>query len=194
MPATRPWPLALHITLPEWVDAVVDRDRDYPSEADRMELAIRLACENIRRGGGGPFGAAVFEAESGRLVGVGVNRVLAHQNSCLHAEVMALMVAQAAVGRYALDLPGGPEHQLVTSCEPCAMCLGAVPWSGIRHLVIGASREDAMALGFDEGPVFPESYAYLEARGLRVTRDVCRPEARAALEEYVARGGPLYNG
>jgi len=82
---------------------------------------------------------------------------------------------------------------LVSSCEPCAMCLGATLWSGVTGLVCGATREDAMAVGFDEGPVFAESWAYLEGRGVRTTRGVLRAEAAAVLELYRASGGPIYN-
>ncbi len=159
-----------------------------------MALAIELARQNVIRGTGGPFGAAIFEAGSGRLVGVGVNAVLRHQNSCLHAEMVAFMVAEAAVGSYSLDLPGQPAHELFTSCEPCAMCLGGVLWSGVRRVVCGASREDALELGFDEGPVFPASYAYLEERGITFTRDVLRSSAREVLARYMSHGGPVYNG
>jgi tRNA(Arg) A34 adenosine deaminase TadA len=74
------------------------------------------------------------------------------------------------------------------------MCLGAVLWSGVDRLVTGATRADATALGFEEGPVFPESYAYLSRRGVEITREVRRAEARAALELYRERGGVVYNG
>ncbi len=74
------------------------------------------------------------------------------------------------------------------------MCLGATLWSGVRRLVWGASREDATRLSFDEGPVFPESYKYLEERGIEIVRDVCREEARAVLELYRSRSGEIYNG
>jgi tRNA(Arg) A34 adenosine deaminase TadA len=67
-----------------------------------------------------------------------------------------------------------------------------VLWSGVRRLVFGASREDASAVGFDEGPVFPESHAYLRARGIEIVGPVLRDEARAVLEDYVARGGTVY--
>jgi hypothetical protein len=60
-------------------------------------------------------------------------------------------------------------------------------------VVIGARREDAMELGFDEGPVFPESYAYLEARGLAFVRDVAREAALRVLHAYRDRGGTIYN-
>jgi tRNA(Arg) A34 adenosine deaminase TadA len=73
------------------------------------------------------------------------------------------------------------------------MCLGAILWSGVRRVVTGAAREDATRLGFDEGPVFPESYRYLEARGIRFDRHLLREEAREVLEEYRRRGGIVYN-
>jgi len=32
------------------------------------------------------------------------------------------------------------------------MCFGAVPWSGVRHLVCGVRGEDAAEVGFNEEP------------------------------------------
>jgi tRNA(Arg) A34 adenosine deaminase TadA len=74
------------------------------------------------------------------------------------------------------------------------MCLGATLWSGVKRMVCGASREDAARLKFDEGPVFPESYRYLEERGIRVEHNVLRDEAKAVMERYRSRGGEIYNG
>jgi tRNA(Arg) A34 adenosine deaminase TadA len=74
------------------------------------------------------------------------------------------------------------------------MCLGATLWSGVKRMVCGASREDATRLQFDEGPVFPESYQYLERSGIRVERNVLRAEANAVMERYRSRGGKIYNG
>jgi len=74
------------------------------------------------------------------------------------------------------------------------MCLGALLWSGVRRVVASASRDDAMDLGFDEGPVFPESYRYLEERGIEIVRGVLREEARAVLDLYRSRGGQIYGG
>lgn len=183
----------LEIPLPAWVDGVVDWDRRYADGDERMRLAIALARENVERGLGGPFGAAVFESRSGAVVGVGVNRVERLGNAMLHAEILALMFAQRRVGTFTLGGAGMPAHELVSSCEPCAMCLGAVHWSGVRRLVFAATRADAAALAFDEGPVFPESYAYLERRGLRIDRGRLRDEAAAVLARYQERGGLIYN-
>jgi len=189
--ATGP-PGALEVGAPSWVAGLVEWEGCYRTDEDRMRLAVALARENVRREGGGPFGAVVVEAGRGRVVAAGVNSVTRLANSVLHAEVMAIMLAQHRVGSYTLAGAEAPRHELVTSCEPCAMCLGAAFWSGVRRLVCGATREDAMALGFDEGPVFPASYAYLEARGITVTRAILRQEAREVLELYLRQGGPVY--
>jgi tRNA(Arg) A34 adenosine deaminase TadA len=184
----------LRLTYPVWVFTVADLERAYATREERMALAIALARANIEHEWGGPFGAAVFESESGRLVSIGVNSVLRMANSLWHAEVMALAMAHTRHASYTLAAPGLPPHELVTSCEPCAMCLGATLWSGVRSLICGATREDAESLGFDEGPVTDASYAYLASRGIGVERGVQREAARKVFEEYRARGGVVYNG
>lgn len=182
------------VRCPAWLDDLADVGRRYASDEEKMRLAVALARENVERGTGGPFGAAVFERDTGRLVAGGVNLVVALRNSVLHGEVVALMLAEAAVGSWSLGADGLPPHELVTSCEPCAMCLGATLWSGVSRLVCGATKEDATRCGFDEGPVFPDSYAHLAARGVEVVRELCRAEAAAVLDAYRRLGGPVYNG
>ncbi len=186
-------PRALRIDLPAWAAAREEDDRRYATDEDRMRIAIELAAANVTNGTGGPFGSAIFESDSGRLVAVGVNSVVRLRNSVLHAEMVAFMRAQAAVGAYSLSAPGLPAHTLYSSCDPCAMCLGAALWAGVRRIVCGATRQDAVALRFDEGPVFPESYDYLVRRGIEVVHGVLRAEAREILEQYRARGGVIYN-
>jgi tRNA(Arg) A34 adenosine deaminase TadA len=158
-----------------------------------MQLAIELARRNVAAGTGGPFGAAVFEAASGRLLAVGVNLVVAARCSVLHAEVVALMLAQQRLGRFDLGGAGLPPCELVTSAEPCAMCFGAVLWSGVKRLVCAARQEDVERLGFDEGPKPVDWPAELHRRGIDLVRDVCRAEAVAVLNRYAATGGLIYN-
>jgi tRNA(Arg) A34 adenosine deaminase TadA len=184
----------IRITNPDWVRETVDFNRPYTDDDARVRVAIALARENVVRETGGPFGAAVFESGSGRLVGVGTNAVVRLNNSSAHAEVVALMMAQAEVGSFTLQADGKPRHELFSSCEPCAMCLGATLWSGVNRLVFAATREDATRLSFDEGPVFPQSYDYLTQRGIAIERGRLRSEATAVFNLYLERGGPIYNG
>jgi tRNA(Arg) A34 adenosine deaminase TadA len=184
----------VHLEYPEWVQTTVDWEREYASDADRMTLAIAVSRTNDERGTGGPFGSAIFESETGRLVAVGMNSVVRLNNCVLHGETFAFMMAQQVTGSFTLNSPSLPRHELHTSCEPCAMCLGATLWSGVRRVVYAATREDATILKFEEGPVFPESYKYLEDRGIEIVRNVLRDEAKAVLELYRSRKGKIYNG
>ena len=182
----------ISIELPGWTTQVARYQQVYGTLEERMKLCIELARQNVLSGGG-PFGAAVFESVSGRLVGLGVNLVVPMNNSVLHAEMVAFMDAESRVKSYTLAAEGLPEHEVVTTCEPCAMCLGASLWSGVKRIVYGASREDASALNFDEGPVFPQSYEYLRARGIEIVPEVLRDEARAIFKLYRDNQGPIYN-
>ena len=182
------------ISLPDWIPGAVDLDAAYTSDEARMRVAVELSRQNVLRGTGGPFGAAIVDVESGEVLAVGVNSVVRLNNCTLHGEIMAFIQAQARLGCFSLRAPGGPEHELVTSCEPCAMCLGATLWSGVTRVVCGAHRDDARRLSFEEGPVFPESHAYLEARGIEIVHGVLRDEANDVLELYRTHQGTIYNG
>ena len=181
------------ITLPSWVMSSVSYARECQTDEERMRLVIRLARLNVEHGTGGPFAAAVFERESGALIAVGVNGVMRLNNTTAHAEMLALQLAQRRLTSWTLGADGHPAHDLFTSCAPCAMCLGAVLWSGVKRLVCSAEREDAERIGFDEGPVFAESYAYLRERGIEIASGLLRADGREVLDLYAARGGGIYN-
>jgi len=181
------------IRLPRWVaERFAHSPKVFPTKDDRMRFVIALARENVERRTGGPFGAAVFDAR-GRLVAPGVNVVVTRNCSILHAEMVAIALAQKALGRFDMSDGGKRHYELVASTEPCAMCFGAIPWSGVTRLVCGARDEDARRIGFDEGPKLPDWKHALEERGVRVFRDVLRHEAVDVLQLYVKTGGAIYN-
>lgn len=155
-----------------------------------MRLAIALSNGNLDAGDGGPFGAGVWDDTDGELVASGVNLALSTNTAIAHAEMVALTLAQHRTGLD--DLGKRPGLTLVTSAEPCAMCLGAIPWSGIRRVVIGARDADIRAAGFDEGTKPAGWVEALTARGVAVTRDVLRRDAAAVLDAYAAAGGAVY--
>jgi tRNA(Arg) A34 adenosine deaminase TadA len=184
----------LTLNLPLWLEKFLSGAKSaYPTIEDRMRFVIELSRLNVGHGTGGPFGAAVFDMRDGSLCAPGVNLVLATNCSVLHAEVVALILAQHKAGLFDLSAEGTASYELVTSTEPCAMCFGAVQWSGIRRLVCGARGEDAERIGFDEGEKSSAWVEGLERRGISVVRDVCRNEAVAVLREYLESGGTIYN-
>ena len=182
------------LELPGWVEELLpDPGGTYPTEEDRMRLVVELSRHNVERETGGPFGAAIFERETGRLLAPGVNLVVASSCSVAHAEMVAIMIAQQVVGDFDLGSGGKPAYELYASTEPCAMCFGATPWSGVRSLLCGARDEDARAAGFDEGAKPPDWITALEERGISVERDVLREDAARVLRDYANSGGEIYN-
>jgi tRNA(Arg) A34 adenosine deaminase TadA len=172
-------------------------ERDYETDDDRMALAIELSATNVEKKTGGPFGAAIFEKDlsSGKytLIALGMNQVVPLTNSTLHGETVAIQMAQKMLGTYSLaKVSETKEYELYTSCEPCCMCIGATLWSGVSRLVCAATKDDAGAIGFDEGPVFEQSYEHLESAGVRVTRGLLRKEGAAVLKHY-GEIGEIYN-
>jgi tRNA(Arg) A34 adenosine deaminase TadA len=181
-------PLQIHLTLPPWIDEVADIGRRYASDEERVGLAIELSRQNVERGGGGPFGAAVFDAVSGRLVAVGVNRVVSQNCSVAHAEMMAIMIAQQRLSRSRMNEDDG-HYVLATSSQPCCQCYGAMVWAGIDELLIGARSDDVEELTeFDEGPLPADWIGELERRHIAVRRDILRDQARTVLASYGTTG------
>ena len=183
-------PLQIHLTLPPWMGDVADIGRTYLDDEARVGLAIELSRRNVSEQSGGPFGAAVFDATNGRLIAIGVNRVMPQSCSIAHAEIMALTVAQQRLGQHRINRNGG-RYVLATSAQPCCQCYGATVWAGIDELLIGARADDVEELTeFDEGPLPNDWVGELERRGITVRRDILRDQARAVLADYGASGTP----
>ena len=185
--------LGFSCTLPSWVADVADFERPYETDSDKMDLAIALGMNNVTRNTGGPFGAAIFDAGSHMLIAPGVNLVVPASNPTAHAEIVAMAIAGTRLGRFDLGDDGANPSVLATSVEPCAMCLGATPWSGVSSLLVGARDEDARAIGFDEGTKPDDWVGVLTNRGISVALDVQRDEAVAVLDTYLTLGGQIYN-
>lgn len=184
------------LALPDWAIAEMQKlPSVMPTLEERMAAVIRFSQLNFENGTGGPFAAGVFERDSGKLVVLGVNRVVPSNCSSAHAEVMTLSLAQKLLGSYDLGAPGMPAHQLVVNWRPCAMCYGAVVWSGIRSLVIAGSGPELEEItGFDEGPIHPDWETELNKRGIAVVNNVLRDEAVAVYRAFAASGNLVYNG
>ncbi|AJM78252.1 CMP deaminase [Rathayibacter toxicus] len=177
------------IALPAWISEAVREVPEFLAEGEaRMTLVHALADRNFREGNGGPFAAIVVERESGRLVSVGVNVVLASGVSSGHAEVTALGLAQTALGSWDLGGDGMPAHELVVNWRPCVQCYGATLWSGVRRLVIAGSGPELEEITtFDEGPMREDWASQFQARGIEVVDGVLRDEALATFRAYRAQ-------
>ncbi len=98
-----------------------------------IRRAFALAKQSVQNGNH-PFGAVLVIAEE--IVLEGENTVIETKDVTHHAEMNLISRASRIIPGTRLK-----EATLYASTEPCAMCTGALYWSGIRHLVYGCSSE-----------------------------------------------------
>jgi len=177
------------IPMPEWLETREreDLNRTIPGDEAKMYYVVQLASENVRRRTGGPFAAAIFELKSDRLIALGVNVVVPSKQSWAHAEMIAFAHAQNRLKSHSLA-----GCVLVTSCEPCAMCSGATPWSGVGEMIYGATKEMAEAAGFDEGYKGENWRAEFEKRKIKVVGPLLGNAANEPFELYKKMQGAVY--
>jgi tRNA(Arg) A34 adenosine deaminase TadA len=127
--------------------------------ADFLDEAVGLSLRAVHEGTGGPFGAVIIR--NGRIIARGQNRVLETNDPTAHAEINAIREACRALATY--DLKG---CELVSSCEPCPMCLAAIYWARLDSVTYAATRHDAAAAGFDDETFYREFALPPESRAL----------------------------
>ncbi len=133
------------------------------SENDFMQLAIRLATENVRSGVGGPFGAVVVR--NGEIVATGVNRVTAENDPTAHAEVNAIREACKALGTFQVTW-----LRTLQQLRTCPMCLGAIYWVRLDSVYFGNTCHDAAEVGFDDHFIYEELAVPRDQRKLPTVR------------------------
>ena len=183
-------PLHVTYTLPSWLEHYMQASNGGESIEQKMRFVIEASKLNIEHKTGGPFAAAIFDCKSHQLISLGVNVVTSQNCSILHAEMCAIMLAQKRLETF--DLSSKGDYELVTTTEPCAMCFGAIPWSGIKRVVSGASDSDARAVGFDEGEKVESWKDALEKRGIEVIDFILQEQANKVLQYYKKSNGIIY--
>ncbi len=128
-----------------------------------MRQSLRVA-ESSRAEGRHPFGAIVVDAAGSVVASFGNNSMPPEGDPTQHAEMRAVAAAFRALG------PAGMVGStLFTSAEPCAMCSGAVYWTGIDRVVYALSERRLLELTGDhpENPTFSLPCREVFARGQR---------------------------
>jgi tRNA(Arg) A34 adenosine deaminase TadA len=110
-----------------------------PYDLDYLRMAIEVALR-AREHGNHPFGAVLVDAQ-GQFLLDAENMVVTAQDCTGHAETNLIRVASAA---YPLQVLAG--CTLYTSTEPCAMCSGAIFWSGVGRVVYALSEQGLLEL------------------------------------------------
>lgn len=87
-----------------------------------------------------PIGCVVVK--DGHIIGRGYNRTVTDKDPTAHAEILAIREAGKVLGGWRLL---GTE--LYVTCEPCAMCAGAMVWARIQRVIFGTKDPKAGAAG-----------------------------------------------
>jgi tRNA(Arg) A34 adenosine deaminase TadA len=146
-----------------------------PGDERYIRRAIRLAG-NVPKY---PFGAVLVDHTKGVVVAEGWNRSV--HNPTWHGEMDA--INKCAASHPKIDWT---KLTLYTTAEPCAMCQGAVAWSGISRVVFGSSIPFLKSLNWWAIDIRAEELARLSAfRNCTVVGGVLEEECnklfRAAL-------------
>jgi tRNA(Arg) A34 adenosine deaminase TadA len=99
-----------------------------PRDEQHLRAAVELAHRS-REHGNHPFGSLLVDAD-GNVVVEAENTVLTENDVTAHAELNVVRAASRLLDAVALG-----SHTLYASTEPCAMCAGAIYWSGIGRVV-----------------------------------------------------------
>ena len=87
-----------------------------------------------------PIGAVIVR--DGEIIARAHNRTEQDKDPTAHAEILAIREAAARLGGWRL-----PGCSMYVTIEPCSMCAGAIVWSRIERLYIGAMDPKAGACG-----------------------------------------------
>ncbi len=128
-----------------------------------IQLAIKLAKDNVDTAQGGPFGAVIVK--DGKVISAAANTVTHSNDPTAHAEVNA--IRQACEGLQTFDLSG---CEIYASCEPCPMCLSAIYWARISKLYYAADKNDAASAGFDDSFIYEELAKPENERSIKICR------------------------
>jgi tRNA(Arg) A34 adenosine deaminase TadA len=138
------------------------------TELDLMHLrhAIALAAK-ARSEGRHPFGCVVVNEAGEVIVTARNNAVKPLGEATQHAERLACSKAAKMFDEATLR-----RSTLYSSTEPCAMCAGAIYWTGIGRVVFGLSEQGLMRYtgSHEENPTLDLPCREVFARG---QREIC---------------------
>ena len=121
-----------------------------------LEKAIEEARKTMNKNMGGPFGALITNKD-GKIISIASNTVLYDHDPTAHAEINAIRIASKKLNTHDLS-----DCILITSAEPCPMCLSAIMWAGIRQVYYGCTVHDAKEIGFADEFI----YTYIQNRSI----------------------------
>ncbi len=152
---------------------------------DQQETLMREALREAERGmeeGEAPIGCVIARRMDGqvRVVARGHNRVNALQRKIAHAEIVTFENAGAGPGRPPSLPLDATDVILVSTLEPCVMCLGAAMEAGVETVLFGLAAPADNGTHRVKPPESPESSAP------EITGGVLAAQSRRLFEQWLS--------
>jgi len=128
-----------------------------------MKRAISLAQKGMDTNSGGPFGCVIVKDD--KIIAEGFNKVTSTNDPTAHAEVVAIREACRKLKSFQLK-----DCIIYTSCEPCAMCFGAIYWARPKMVYFACDKNDAAKIDFDDQFIYDELDKKFEDREIKFIR------------------------
>ena len=151
---------------------------------NQQEELMQEALTEAKRGmadGEAPIGCVIALCDEGtpRIVARGYNRVNGLQRKMAHAEIVAFENAGGGDGKEPTLPLDAKEVILVSTLEPCVMCLGAAMEAGVATVLFGLEAPADNGTTRVKAPESPESVAPT------ITGGILAQESRHLFEQWL---------
>lgn len=149
------------------------------TDKDYMNIAIELSKKAYY-----PYGAIIVR--DNEIIGRSDTETPISKTAYSHAELRAIEDAMSHLGGY-LCAEGGQGATIYSSCEPCAMCMGAILYTGIDRLVYGATLEDSKECVNDVLAHSKDIAEICTNRKIQIVPELEREKAVEVLKEWKSK-------
>lgn len=109
---------------------IVPNEDEHAAMLEAIDRAVKAARES------GKSGIAAAILRDGQVIAAGENEVHLQTDPTRHAEMVALRRASQALGQ--TDLAG---CTIISTLQPCEMCLAAIRFAGISRIIFAARQQ-----------------------------------------------------
>lgn len=138
--------------------------------------SVSLARQ-AREKGNNPFGACLVK--DGEIILNAENTICSDRDPTKHAESNLVSLAAQK-----LDPETIGESTLYTSTEPCAMCAGAIYWSGVRRIVFGCSNHTLESIAGKGLSISSRAVLAETAKPIEIIGPILEEEAASVHQDY----------
>lgn len=166
-----------------------------PVDNNKINEMINLALETSMAGEGGPFSSMIIESGSLNVVAIASNSVLKDKDPTAHGEINAIRKACKILNKENLE-----GYSLITSNEPCPMCMSAIMWARLDNWYYIADSATAAQIGFDDVEFYKRLQLIMRMKKVpseykklfRFDNEEAYLKIKASFQEYTSKNKNLY--